>query len=57
MNITEYEDIYAGERGDILCGSCGSDTSKLTWIGKVALMYPSDEFIISGKFCQIMSEL
>jgi len=39
------EQLYSSERGSTLCGSCGTDTQKLTWIGKVGLMYPSDMYM------------
>ena len=42
------EEIYAWERGTTVCGACNSDTTKLTWTGKVALMYPSDEYMVYG---------
>ena len=43
------EDVYALERGDTTCGACNSDITKLTWTGKVGLMYPSDEYMVYGK--------
>ncbi len=42
------EDVYAWERGNTTCGACNSDATKLTWTGKVALMYPSDEYMVYG---------
>ncbi|MBQ9318664.1 MAG: hypothetical protein IJR82_03450 [Bacilli bacterium] len=39
------EELYSIERGDILCRDCGVDTTKITWNGIVALMYPSDQYI------------
>ena len=42
------EKIYGEERGTTVCGACNSDTTKLTWTGKVALMYPSDEYMVYG---------
>ncbi len=42
------EKIYGEERGTTVCGLCNSDTSKLTWTGKVALMYPSDGYMVYG---------
>ena len=42
------EQIYQKERGNTLCGACNSDTKKLTWTGKVGLMYPSDEYMVYG---------
>ncbi|MBQ9318970.1 MAG: hypothetical protein IJR82_05000 [Bacilli bacterium] len=42
------EQLYANERGTTVCGACSSDTTKLTWIGKVGLMYPSDEYMVYG---------
>ena len=47
-NTGATEKIYVEERGNTLCGACNSDTTKLTWTGKVALMYPSDEYMIYG---------
>ena len=38
--------IYKAERGNTTCGECNNDISKLKWKGKVALMYPSDEYIV-----------
>ena len=43
------EDIYGWERGNTLCGSCGTDINKLSWTGKVGLMYLSDEYMVYGK--------
>lgn len=43
------EDIYTWERGNILCGSCGSDTTKLSDTNKIGLLYPSDAYMIYGK--------
>jgi len=40
------DQIYNWERGNILCGSCESDLSKLNWIGKVGIMYPSDVYMV-----------
>ena len=40
--------IYSQERGTTLCGSCNSDATKLTWVGKVGLMYASDEYMVYG---------
>ena len=42
------EEVYAWERGTTTCGACNSDATKLTWTGKVALMYPSDEYMVYG---------
>ena len=42
------EEVYAWERGNKPCGACNSDTTKLTWTGKVGLMYPSDEYMVYG---------
>ena len=42
------EKIYGEERGTTVCGACNSDTTKLTWTGKVGLMYPSDEYMVYG---------
>ena len=42
------EEVYAWERGTTPCGACNSDATKLTWTGKVALMYPSDEYMVYG---------
>ena len=42
------EQIYEEERGNTVCGACNSDTTKLTWTGKVGLMYPSDEYMVYG---------
>ena len=42
------EKIYGEERGNTVCGACNSDTTKLTWTGKVGLMYPSDEYMVYG---------
>ena len=42
------EQLYVNERGSITCGACNSDTNKLTWVGKVGLMYPSDEYMVYG---------
>ena len=42
------EEVYARERGNTTCGACNSDTTKLTWTGKVGLMYPSDEYMVYG---------
>ena len=42
------EEVYAWERGNTTCGACNSDTTKLTWTGKVGLMYPSDEYMVYG---------
>ena len=47
-NYGSVEEIYALERGNTLCAACNSDTSKLTWTGKVALMYPSDQYMVYG---------
>ena len=40
------EQIYSFERGNAVCGACNGDTNKLRWQGKVALMYPSDEYMV-----------
>ena len=40
------EQLYSRERENKACGSCNNDTSKTTWTGKVALMYPSDEYMV-----------
>ena len=42
------EEVYAWERGNMPCGACNSDVTKLTWTGKVGLMYPSDEYMVYG---------
>ena len=42
------EEVYTWERGNTTCGACNSDVTKLTWAGKVALMYPSDEYMVYG---------
>lgn len=42
------EQLYTIERGNTLCKACGSDTTKLNWTGKVALMYPSDQYLVYG---------
>ena len=42
------EKNYGEERGNTVCGACNSDTTKLTWTGKVGLMYPSDEYMVYG---------
>ena len=42
------EEVYALERGNTPCGACNSDKTKLTWTGKVGLMYPSDEYMVYG---------
>ena len=42
------EELYTWERGNTVCGECNSDTTKLTWTGKVGLMYPSDEYMVYG---------
>ncbi len=47
LNTTE--ELYALERGSILCGSCGEDTTKLRWQGTVGLMYASDVYMVYGK--------
>ena len=39
------EQLYRNERGNIACVSCNNDIS---WIGKVGLMYPSDEYMVYG---------
>lgn len=39
------EQLYSWERGNTTCGACNSDITKLTWIGKVALIYPSDMYM------------
>ena len=43
------DSFYNLERGNILCGACNSDTTKLKWIGKVGLMYTSDMYAGYGK--------
>ena len=47
-NFGTTEKIYGEERGATVCGACNSDTTKLTWTGKVGLMYPSDEYMVYG---------
>ena len=47
-NFGTTEKIYGEERGTTVCGACNSDTTKLTWTGKVGLMYPSDEYMVYG---------
>ena len=42
------EQLYTAERGNVICGACNSDTTKLTWTGIVGLMYPSDEYMVYG---------
>ena len=42
------EKIYGEERGITVCKDCNTDTAKLAWIGKVGLMYPSDEYMAYG---------
>ena len=37
---------YSKERGNILCKSCDSDYSKLSWKGKIGLMYSSDVYMV-----------
>ena len=39
------EKIYGEERGTTLCGACNNDITKLTWTGKIGLMYPSDVYM------------
>lgn len=48
-NYGSTEEAYDWERGNKLCDACYTDTSKLSWIGKVGLMYPSDEYMTYGK--------
>ena len=48
-NWGNIEKIYNEERGTTLCGDCNSDITKLTWTGKVALMYPSDAYMVYAK--------
>ncbi|MBQ9318510.1 MAG: hypothetical protein IJR82_02640, partial [Bacilli bacterium] len=43
------EKLYGEENGSNPCGSCNNDITKLKWQGKVALMYPSDEYLIYAK--------
>ena len=45
-NFGSAEEIYKWERGNQLCESCENDSTKLSWIGKIALMYPSDQFMV-----------
>ena len=40
------EKIYGEERGNVVCGACHGDNTKLTWQGNVGLMYPSDEYMV-----------
>ena len=47
--LGNVEYLYNYERGNILCKSCGNDVTKLNWVGKVALMYPSDAYMVYGK--------
>ena len=47
-NFGTTEKIYGEERGTTVCGGCNSDNTKLTWTGKVGLMYPSDEYMVYG---------
>ena len=35
--------------GNVVCGACHGDNTKLTWQGNVGLMYPSDEYMVYGK--------
>ena len=42
------EQLYTNERGTTACGACNSDSTKTTWTGKVALMYPSDNYMVYG---------
>ena len=43
------EKLYLLERGNTTCSYCNGNTSKLKWIGKIASLYPSDEFMAYGK--------
>ena len=43
------DQLYASERGNSLCGACGTDTGKLAWNGQVGLMYPSDMYMTYAK--------
>ena len=50
-NLNVYgsaEQFYGFERGNTVCGACNSDNTKLTWTGKVGLMYPSDAYMVYG---------
>lgn len=48
------DNIYQWERGNTPCGSCKyvdkqiyyNDLTKLTWTGKIGLLYPSDVFMV-----------
>ena len=44
----DTEKNYAEERGNVICGACESNETKLTWTGKIGLMYPSDEYMVYG---------
>ncbi len=39
-------DIYAEERGNDPCCGLDSDPIYLTWIGKVGLIYPTDQYMV-----------
>ena len=43
------EQLYINERGNVVCGVCNSDVTKLAWTGKVGLMYPSDRYFVYEK--------
>ena len=43
------EEIYNWERSNTVCASCNYDDEKKSWIGKIALMYPSDQYLVYGK--------
>ncbi len=43
------EKIYGEERGNVVCIACNNNIDKLTWTGKVSLMYPSDEYMTYAK--------
>lgn len=42
-------DIYSSERGNVSCGACNGLTSKLSWTGKISVIYGSDEYMVYGK--------
>ena len=44
--LGSVEKIYIEERGNNICKSCNNDISKLIWIGKVGLLYPSDMYMV-----------
>ena len=42
------EEVYSWERGTTVCNENGAERST-SWLGKVALMYPSEEFMVYAK--------